>query len=124
MGKRKSKFLISFVIISSSVFLLINQGFSLDAVPLGQYLEYARASADWTWQHYDEVIEKWKQHFDPESVFGYRPPGGLLETAVIYTYLYEKEKNAEYAKRARKILLRYGDFRSIYPGWAIKKRTD
>lgn len=124
MGKRKSKFLISFVIISSSVFLLINQGFSLDAVPLGQYLEYARASADWTWQHYDEVIEKWKQHFDPESVFGYRPPGGLLETAVIYAYLYEKEKNAEYAKRARKILLTYGDFSSIYPGWAIKNRTD
>ncbi len=89
-----------------------------------RYLEYARASADWVWSHYDELIDKWRQGFDPENVFGYRPPGGLLETAAISAYLYEKEKKQEYAARAKKILLTYGDFRSIYPDWAAAKRAD
>jgi hypothetical protein len=93
-------------------------------VPSSQYLGYARSSADWVWSHYDEVIAKWKQGFDPANVFGYRPPGGLLEMAVIYSHLYEKEKKPEYGERAKKVLLTYGDFRSLYPDWAKAKRAD
>jgi len=89
-----------------------------------QYLDYARRSADWTWQHYDELLEKWKAGFDPQNVFGYRPPGNLLEMSVIYATLFEKEKNAEYGRRAKRVLLEYGDFRAAYPEWARKKRTD
>jgi len=89
-----------------------------------RYLSYARASADWTFQHYDEIVTKWRETFDPDYVFGYKAPGGLLEMAVIYSYLYEKEKNRDYAERAKKVLTTYGDFRSIYPESSIKKRAD
>jgi hypothetical protein len=87
-------------------------------------LEYARRAADGTWKNYNRVIARWKESFDPESLFGYRPPGGLLETAVIYAYLSSEEKNSEYASRSKKILLSYGDFRSLYPQWAVEKRPD
>jgi hypothetical protein len=93
-------------------------------IPLSRYLDYARASADWVAGHYDELIAKWRETFDPENVFGYRPPGGLLEMAAISSYLYEKEKKPEYAARAKKVLLAYGDFRSAYPDWAKAKRAD
>ena len=93
-------------------------------IPLAQYLTYARSSADWVWSHYDELIAKWKQSFDPENVFGYRPPGGFLEMAVIYAHFYEKEKKAEDAERAKKVLLTYRDFRTFYPERARAKRAD
>lgn len=89
-----------------------------------QFQAYARASADWTWQHYDELVAKWKQTFDPKNVFGYRAPGGLLEMAAIYAYFFEKEKKPEYALRAKKVLLTYGDFRSLFPESARKFRFD
>ncbi len=104
--------------------ILADQAFSTEIVPREKYLDYARAAADWTWENYDELIAKWKQRFDPESVFGYRAPGGLLEMSVIYSYLYEKEKKPEYARRVKKILLEYGDYRSQYPELSIKKRPD
>jgi hypothetical protein len=100
------------------------QGFALEAVSRVQYLDYAQKAADWTWQNYDEVITRWKKGFDPDNVFGYRPPGGLLEMAVIYAYLNGQEKKPEYADRAKKILLTYADFRSAYPDWAREKRPD
>jgi hypothetical protein len=88
------------------------------------YLNYAKASADWFWNHYDEQIRKWKEGFDPDNVFGYRPPGGLLETAVIYAYLYEQENRSDWAQRTKRILLSYGDFRSMFPQWARENRPD
>ena len=94
------------------------------AVPLAQYREFARASADWVYGHQDELIAQWRKSFDPENVFGYRPPGGLLEFAVISATLFEKEKKPEYAERAKKALLTYGDYRSTYPDWAKAKRAD
>ena len=93
-------------------------------VARSQYLQYARASADWTWSHYDELLREWKKGFNPENVFGYRPPGSLLEMAMIYADLYAGEKKGEYARRAKKVLLTYGDFRFIYPEWAARKRPD
>jgi len=89
-----------------------------------RYLEYARGSADYAWSHRDETLARWREQFDPNSPFGYRAPGGLLETALIYSYLFEKEKRPEYADRAREILVSYGDYRSAFPDWAIKKRPD
>ena len=97
---------------------------SLQAAPRARYLAYARASADWTHDHTDELLAQWKKTFDPLNVFGYRPPGGLLEMAVIYSYLYEKEKKPEYAARAKDVLLTYGDYRSAYPESSIMLRPD
>lgn len=99
-------------------------GFALEIVTRAQYLDYAQKAADWTWKNYQEVITRWKEGFDPDSVFGYRPPGGLLEMAVIFAYLNEQEKKPEYADRAKKVLLTYADFRSAYPEWAREKRPD
>jgi len=97
---------------------------SLPAAPRDRYLAYARSSADWTYAHTEEILARWRETFDPLNVFGYRAPGGLLEMAVIYSYLYEKEKRAEYAARAKEVLLTYGDYRSIYPESSIRLRSD
>ena len=95
-----------------------------EAVPLSRYIAYARASADWAYAHRDGLVAQWRKSFDPLNVFGYRPPGGLLETAVIYSYLYEKERKPEYAERAKAALLGYGDYRSAYPASSAKMRPD
>jgi len=97
---------------------------AIQAVPMSQYLAYARASADYAWAHYDEMIANWRKTFDPKNVFGYRSPGGLLEMAAIYAQLYERERKPEYAARAKKVLLTYGDYRSEFPDWARKLRHD
>ncbi len=89
-----------------------------------QYLEYARRAADYTWAHQGEILARWKQGFDAESPFGYRPPGELLEMARIYAALYEKEKTPAHAERAKAILLQYGDHRAQYPEWAARARPD
>ncbi len=91
---------------------------------LSRYLEFARASADWTWDHYDELEESWKERLDPDNVFGYRPPGGFLEMATIYAYLFEKEGNEIYAERAKKVLATYADYRDYYPEDALRRRAD
>ncbi|GBD93173.1 hypothetical protein BMS3Abin05_00756 [bacterium BMS3Abin05] len=93
-------------------------------VPLSKYLEFARSSADWTWDHYDSLVTVWRQKLNPNNVFGYRPPSRLLEMATIYAFLYEKEGNKTYAKRARKVLLTYGDYRKAYPKAAVERRAD
>lgn len=89
-----------------------------------RHLEYARASADWAWDRREEGLARWRAQFDPESPFGYRPPGGLLETALVYAYLFEKEGTPRYADRAKEILVTYGGYRSAFPDWAAKKRPD
>jgi len=89
-----------------------------------RYIEYARAAADFAWDHREENLARWRAQFDPASPFGYRAPGNLLETALIYSYLFEKERVPRYADRAREILVTYGDYRSAFPDWAIKKRPD
>ena len=117
--------LISFFASLGILFLSIQSlGFAQEPIPRSLYLDYAKEAADHAWQNYEIVIQRWKEGFDPDSVFGYRPPGGLLEMAVIYAYLYEQDKYPEHAARSKKILLTYADYRSAYPEWARKKRPD
>jgi hypothetical protein len=97
---------------------------SLQAAGPERYLVYARASADWMYDHAEEALAQWRKTFDPLNVFGYRAPGGLLEMACIYSFLYEQEKKPEYAARAKAVLLTYGDYRSAYPESSIKLRAD
>ena len=115
---------ISSCIILALLLLLPPWVFPQEPVTRAEYLAYAAAAADKTWESYDERIERWKQTFDPNNVFGYRPPGGLLEMAVIYAYLYSQEKNPVHLHRAKKILLTYDDFRAMYPQWAVENRPD
>jgi len=88
------------------------------------YLDYARASADATWERYDEIIERWEASFDPENVFGYRAPGGLLEMAVIYAWFLEHEDDRSCLPRIKKVLTEYGDYRAAFPEWAVELRPD
>ena len=97
---------------------------ALRAAPRSRYLAYARASADWTYAHRDEILAQWKKTFDPLNVFGYRAPGGLLEMALVYSFLFETEKRPEYAARAKEVLLTYGDYRAAYPESFVKLRSD
>ncbi|MDW7681132.1 MAG: hypothetical protein SCK70_11245, partial [bacterium] len=64
-------------------------------IPREKYLEFARASADWTWNHLDSLVQDWQDRFDPENIWGYRPPPRLLETAAIYATLVEIEGNQQ-----------------------------
>ena len=97
---------------------------SVEAVPRARYLAYARASADWAYAHREDSLASWRKSFDPDNVFGYRPPGGLLETAAIYGYFFQAERNRDYGRRVKDILLGYGDYRSAYPESSIKRRAD
>ena len=117
--KKRTLFPIIILLFTSSSFSQ-----SADPVPIDQYLEFARKSADWTWDNMDSLLVVWKERFDPLSVFGYRPPSRILEMATIYATLYEKEKKKEYAERAKKVLLIYDDFKKEYPEESIKKRPD
>ncbi len=124
MKQRLQRFTRPLAIGAAAALLLPLLAASLPAAPRARYLAYARSSADWTYAHRDELIAQWKKTFDPLNVFGYRAPGGLLEMAVIYAYLYEKEKKPEYAARAKEVLLTYGDYRSAYPESSIALRSD
>ena len=88
------------------------------------YLEYARATADWTWENHDALIARWRDGFDPGSIFGYRPPGALLEMAVIYAYLFDVDGEQIHADRAKRIVVEFGGYRSQYPQSAIDRRLD
>ena len=39
-------------------------------IPIKKYLEFARVSADWTWEHQDSLIAIWRNTLDPNNVFG------------------------------------------------------
>lgn len=91
---------------------------------LAHYVEFARASADWTWDNYDEIEASWKETLDPKNVFGYRSPPRFLEMATIYAFLFEKEGNETYAERAKKVLTTYADYRAFFPAEAVKRRAD
>ncbi len=121
MNKRKA---ITMIIAFGGLLFIATSIWAVVPVSSTEYLRHAQASADWTWQHYDELIKKWQQGFDPENIFGYRPPGGLLEMAVIDSERFAREGKEEYARRAKKVLLGYGDFRSLYPDAASRRRSD
>lgn len=93
-------------------------------VSRADYLKFAQASADWTWQNYDSVVAVWKKNLDPNYVFGYNPPGRLLEMATIYAYLFDMQGNKKHADRAKKVLLTYGDFVNAYPQASASSRAD
>jgi len=97
------------VVVLATVLLLIPsaRALSVEAVPQAQYLAYARASADWTWGHWDSLVDAWKKSFDPKNVFGYRPPGGFLEMAVIDAYFNDLQKKRQGQLRQRRTR---GDF--------------
>ena len=122
MNKKRVTGFFSIVILIS--FFPLSTVFSQNIIPRAHYLKYAHSAADWAWEHHDDIIQNWKNRFDPDNVFGYRPPGSLLETAVIYSFLFTQDQRREYAQRAKKILITYGDYRSIYPDYAIKRRAD
>jgi len=124
VSRDKSKKFPAGLLILALLCILPRQSPAVETITREIYLEYARSSADWAWEHYDELIQRWKQSFDPDNVFGYRAPGGLLEMSVIYSFLYEKEGQEEHARRAEAILLSYGDFRTMYPDYAREKRPD
>jgi len=93
-------------------------------IPKSDYLEFARKSADWTWDHLDSLETAWKKSLDPKNIFGYRPPPRLLEMAGIYATLFDMEQVSKYADRAKHILLKYGDYRKEYPKEAAERRPD
>ncbi len=93
-------------------------------IPRKQYLEFARATADYTWEQRDNIVAKWRANFDSDNIFGYRSPGGLLEMAAIYANLYEIEGKKKYADRAKEVLLTYGDYRSEFKPEGARREAD
>ena len=68
MFNRMNRIVISLIFLGCFLFITGNPLFCEQGIPRSGYLEYARKSADWTWEHYDESIRKWKKRFDPENV--------------------------------------------------------
>lgn len=133
----RTVFVVILVVLAGSILLFHRGSFAIPQVAAAQaranaapvisrdsYLQYARASADYTWDHQGEILKQWRLTFEPDSPFGYRAPGGLIDMALIYSYLFEKENNSVYAERAKSVLLTYGGYRSQFPDWAAKKRPD
>jgi len=73
------------------------------AIPRAKYLEFARSSADWTWNHYDSLVTDWKNKMNPKSIWGYRPPARLLEMARQGRVCQTSEKGAAQLRRLSKI---------------------
>lgn len=96
----------------------------LTTIPYKRYVEYARSSADWVWDHQDSLVNAWRKTIDPQGIFGYRSPGHLLEMASIYATLFEMEGKKKYAERAREVLMTYGNFRSEFPAAAARRKAD
>ncbi len=113
---------IIFLILTSLFFNTVAQ--EVKPIPRKQYLEFARATADYTWQEKDNIIERWRTRIDPEDIFGYRSPSGLLEMAAIYATLYEIEGKKKYADRAKEVLLSYGDYRSEFKIEGSRREAD
>ena len=114
----------NFIILVIVLLCINSKSFATNSIPRAKYLDFARASAEWTWNHYDSLVADWKQTLDPDYVFGYNPPGRILEMATIYAYLFELEGNKEYADRAKAVLLTYGNFIKIYRERVTKIRFD
>jgi hypothetical protein len=121
--RKNNKLLMPLVVFMIHAQLLYPQ-ISENPVPVNRYLAFARASADWTWDHYDSLEQVWKNSIDPENIFGYRPPPRFLEMACIYAYLYQAEGNEEYAERSEQVLTTYGDYTKYYPEKAMRQRFD
>ncbi|MCK5821298.1 MAG: hypothetical protein KAH17_05415 [Bacteroidales bacterium] len=111
-------------ILTMVIMFLISNSLIANKKLSSQYLIYAEKSANWTYENMDSLVQLWENSFDPNSVFGYRPPSRLLETATIYAHLYEIRGKKSYAERAKAILLAYDGYKAIFPEWAIAKRPD
>lgn len=110
-----------------TLLLLINIGANLlpqTPVPFKRYVEYARTSADWVWDHKDSLVDAWRKTIDPQGIFGYRSPGHLLEMSSIYATLYEMEGKKKYAERAREVLLTYGNYRGEFSAETARRKAD
>ncbi len=117
---KKSMLLFLLILVPITVFASDD----VEPIPRERYLEFARTAADWVWANHDSLITLWRGTIDPDNIFGYRPPSRLLEMATIYATLFDLENNEEYARRAKKVLLDYGDYKEEYPKEAEERRPD
>ncbi len=111
----------------TTLLLLLSLGatlFSQEPIPYKKYVDYARTSADWVYDHKDSLVDAWRKSIDVQGIFGYRSPGHLLEMAAIYATLYDMEGKKKYAERAREVLLTYEDYRSAFPAEASRRKAD
>lgn len=89
-----------------------------------EFLEYAKAAADNAWAKHDEMASNWKKNIDVNYVFGYNPPGNDMYIAAIYAHLYEKFGDKEHFKRAKDLLVKYGDYKKAYPPEYYKTKKE
>jgi hypothetical protein len=89
-----------------------------------ELLEYAKAAADYGWNTHNENIESWKKSINLKYVFGYNPPGNDMYIAALYAHLYKEFGNKEYFKRAKELLVKYGEYRKAYPPDYFKTRKE
>jgi hypothetical protein len=89
-----------------------------------EFLDYAKTIADNAWNKHDEMVANWKKSIDINYVFGYNPPGNDMYIAAIYAHLYEKTGEKEYFKRAKELLVKYGDYKKAYPAEYFKTKKE
>ena len=112
------------LIVASALPLLAHSTDQIMPIPRSKYIEFARASADWTWEHKDSLENAWREKYQASTIWGFRPPSRFLEMATIYATLYDMEGVKIYADRAKEILLAFDKYRVEYPKEAIRHRPD
>jgi hypothetical protein len=79
------------------------------------YFDAAKTAADHFWKNYDATVKAWVDQINLKYVFGYAPPGNIIDLAHVSSWIYKFTGDVEYAQRAKKCLVEIGDFRKYYP---------
>jgi hypothetical protein len=88
------------------------------------YLVLAKAAFARSVETCPRSVEKWRETFDPSTVWGYAPPGGPIYHAGLAASLYDLLGEEEYAREAARWLAGHHRFKEAYPEEARKKRPE
>ncbi|NSW90706.1 MAG: heparinase II/III family protein [Firmicutes bacterium] len=89
-----------------------------------QYLNYIEKAVEQGRTRYNEDLEKWKNNFDPNYVFGYCSPAHIPIQAHIEGFMYSLNGKEEHAIWAKKCLLEVEGLKKIYPEEKIKQHPE
>jgi len=88
------------------------------------YLNYIEKAIVIGQDTYDEGIQKWKDTFDADFMFGYTSPGNISNQIHMESIKYELTKDQSIAKSIRRYLLQPMELCSIFPEEVRKERVE
>ena len=80
-----------------------------------EYLNYAEGTAQEYITNLSDHQKEWRKAINPDPVKGYRPNSNEVYLAALCANLFELTKKEEYLSAVKTILLRYGEYKDLYP---------